>query len=290
MRKGRGRLRGNRNFRFCRRHTSCFCHSLGSDSLHAWTSSGCRGRCLEPSEALLAGAGASRHNLEDVEPDGLAERPALADGDLVALLDAEAGGDVGRDVGVPLLVPLELLNVVEVVDTDDQGPVHLEGLHGSGKDAATDGDISGEGALLVDVGALDGGLGGLEAETDSLVEALASLAGGLLGDLLEPLVHAQLLLVRLLVLHFSHGDKRPVAGGSSGRGKGRREGKIGAHVLRGSRERREGPARAPPDPARRRGAATAVTVLASRACPYEVSHFRGEFAVYCSLSRGIPAG
>lgn len=31
--------------------------------------------------------------------------PALANDDGIALLDAEAGGDVGRHVGVPLLVP-----------------------------------------------------------------------------------------------------------------------------------------------------------------------------------------
>ena len=47
--------------------------------------------------------------------------------------------------------------------------MHLGGHDSSGKDTATDGDHAGEGALLVDVGALNGGLGGTETQTDILV-------------------------------------------------------------------------------------------------------------------------
>ena len=47
--------------------------------------------------------------------------------------------------------------------------VHLGGHDSSGQDTATDGDHAGEGALLVDVGALNGGLGGTETQTDILV-------------------------------------------------------------------------------------------------------------------------
>lgn len=50
-----------------------------------------------------------------------------------------------------------------------QHTVHLGRHDGSGEDTATDGDHAGERALLVDVGALNGVLGGTETQTDILV-------------------------------------------------------------------------------------------------------------------------
>ena len=47
--------------------------------------------------------------------------------------------------------------------------VHLGGDDSAGKDTATDRDEAGEGALLVNVGALDGGLGRAEAQTNFLI-------------------------------------------------------------------------------------------------------------------------
>lgn len=60
--------------------------------------------------------------------------------------------------------------------------MHLGGHDGAGEDTATDGDHAGERALLVDVGALNGGLGGAETQTDVLVPSpgagvLAGTAG-----------------------------------------------------------------------------------------------------------------
>jgi hypothetical protein len=60
--------------------------------------------------------------------------------------------------------------------------VHLGGHDGAGEDTATDGDHAGERALLVDVGALNGSLGGTETQTDVLVPSpgagvLAGTAG-----------------------------------------------------------------------------------------------------------------
>jgi hypothetical protein len=79
----------------------------------------------------------------------LAERPALADGDLVTLLDTEGGADVGGEVLVALLVTVVLGDEVEVLPADDDGAVHLGGDDGAGQDTATDADEAGEGALLV---------------------------------------------------------------------------------------------------------------------------------------------
>lgn len=80
---------------------------------------------------------------------GLAERPALADGNLVTLLDTEGGGNVGGEVLVAALVTGVLGDEVQVLAADDEGTVHLGGDDGAGKDTATDGDETSEGALLV---------------------------------------------------------------------------------------------------------------------------------------------
>lgn len=106
-------------------------------------------------EHLLVSSIRSAHgdHLQDVEPHSLRERPALANDDLVALLHTEGGRDVGSQVGVSLLVPLVLSNEVEVIPSNSDGAGHFCAVHGSGKDAATDGHISGEWALLVNVSA-----------------------------------------------------------------------------------------------------------------------------------------
>ena len=79
----------------------------------------------------------------------LAERSALANGDLVTLLDTESGRNVGGNVLVALLVTRVLRDEVEVLAADDDGSVHLGGNDGAGQDTATDRDETSEGALLV---------------------------------------------------------------------------------------------------------------------------------------------
>lgn len=83
------------------------------------------------------------------EAYGLGKRPALADGNLVTLLNTEGGGDVCGKVLVAFLVTGVLGDEVEVLATDDEGTVHLGGDDGTGQDTATDGDLTDEGALLV---------------------------------------------------------------------------------------------------------------------------------------------
>jgi hypothetical protein len=103
---------------------------------------------LELAELLNLLAGTGQH-AQDVEADSLAEGPALANGNLVTLLNTESGGDVGGEVLVALLVTGVLGDVVEVLAANDQGSVHLSGNDSAGQDTATDGDETGEGALLV---------------------------------------------------------------------------------------------------------------------------------------------
>jgi hypothetical protein len=56
---------------------------------------------------------------------------------------------VGGQVLVALLVTVVLGDVVQVVPADDQSTVHLGGDDGTSQDTSTDGDETGEGALLV---------------------------------------------------------------------------------------------------------------------------------------------
>ena len=86
---------------------------------------------------------------------------------------------------VALLITVVLGDEVEVLATDDDGALHLGGDDLSVQDAATDGNIAGEGALLVNVMTLNSLLGGLETKTDILVPAvvLNRLLAGNLGVL-----------------------------------------------------------------------------------------------------------
>jgi len=125
---------------------------------------------------LLAGSGQDTQNIES---DSLAERSALANSDLVTLLNTECWRNVGGKVLVALLVTRVLGDEVEVFTADDERAVHLGRDDGAGEDTATDRDQTSEGALLVDVVALNGGLGRPEAQADVLVPSPASLSDSL---------------------------------------------------------------------------------------------------------------
>ena len=57
---------------------------------------------------------------------------------------------------------------MQIITTNHQGTFHLCRNNGSRQYATTNGDITGEGTLFVDVGAADGFDGGFEAETNVL--------------------------------------------------------------------------------------------------------------------------
>lgn len=81
----------------------------------------------EEAELLLAGVLLSLGvNLDHVEADGLGEGSALADGHDVTFADTgEGGGAVSGEVLVSLLESVVLLDVVEVISSDDDSSLHL---------------------------------------------------------------------------------------------------------------------------------------------------------------------
>ena len=182
--------------------------------------------CLEEHELLfdrsenLVGL-----DLENVESDSLRKRSALSDGDNISFVNSlEGRGAVSRDVRVSLLVSAILLDIVEIISSDDDGSVHFGADAHSLEDTSSDGDIAGEGTLLVDVGGLYGVGGGVEAQTNLLEvsgrvhslrhfgnSGVVSLAGDLRSGLLHSVkevlvvgVDTVLFLVSFVSLNISH--------------------------------------------------------------------------------------
>ena len=136
----------------------------------------CRAR-LEDAEDLGGGLGDGLVR-NDIESHSLGEGSAVTNGDNVADLHSESGRAVRRDVGVALLKAIVFAEVVEVVAANDDGAGHLGGDDDALEHRATDRHIASEGALLVDVLALNGSARGLEAKADVAVVADSRLALG----------------------------------------------------------------------------------------------------------------
>jgi len=101
----------------------------------------------------------------------------LTGGNDISLLNLEAWRAVDSGVGVSLLETVVLLDVVEVVAANDNSSSHLGGNNHSSEDSTTDGNITSEWALLVDVSTVDGLLWSNETKTNVLPPTL-----GLLGS------------------------------------------------------------------------------------------------------------
>ncbi len=138
---------------------------------------------LKDTEGLLSGLGTLGFVSNNVESDRLGKRTALTNGDDISVLDGEGRTAVGSNVLVSLFETTVLSDVVKVVSSDDNGSLHLCGDDLSIEDTSSDGYASGEGALLVDEGSLNGGVGGLDSETDILYKAHGLLLDGANGTL-----------------------------------------------------------------------------------------------------------
>ncbi len=83
------------------------------------------------------------------ETYSLAQRTALANGNLVTFFNTERRGDVSSEVLVALLVTGVLGDEMEIFPANDEGTVHFGGDDCAGQDTATDGDETSERAFLV---------------------------------------------------------------------------------------------------------------------------------------------
>lgn len=73
------------------------------------------------------------------------------------------------NVRVSLFISLVLFDKVQVIHAKDDGAVHFRRLDDAGQDSTSDGDVTGERALLVDIVAFDGLFRSLKAQTNVLV-------------------------------------------------------------------------------------------------------------------------
>ena len=127
---------------------------------------------LEFSELLTRIGFTLALDLENIEADGLRQRTTFTDSDDITGLDTnESGGAMSSEVLVSLLITIVLFNVVQVFTTDDDGAFHLSGDDLTGKNTTTNGNVTSEGALLINVSTSDGFLRSLETQTDILVPA-----------------------------------------------------------------------------------------------------------------------
>ena len=107
---------------------------------------------LELGESFFGFAAAGPIHLDNVEGDGLTKGPAFTDGDSIANLDiTEAGRHMDRNILMPPFEPLVFPHIFHVITTNNNGSIHLHLDHSPGQDTATDSNIAGEGALLVDI-------------------------------------------------------------------------------------------------------------------------------------------
>ena len=126
---------------------------------------------------MLATLSVLSEDLEDVESDSLGERSALTSNNDITFLNVESRGDVDGSVLMSLFESIVFSDQVKVISSDDDGSVHLGGGDNTLDDSSSDGDITSEGALLIDVSTFNGFSGGLEAQTDVLV--VSDTLGGL---------------------------------------------------------------------------------------------------------------
>lgn len=80
---------------------------------------------------------------------------------------------MSSDILMALLITIILFHIVKVITANNNGAFHLGTDDNSSEDTAANGDISSEGALLIDVGTSYGFLRGLESKTNVLVPAVA---------------------------------------------------------------------------------------------------------------------
>jgi len=118
-------------------------------------------------------------NPQNVEADSFGERAALPNGHNVTGFNTEARGAVGGNVLVSLLISAIFPDKVEVVSANDNRALHFSGSNHPSENTSTDRNVSGEGALLIDVSTFNGLAGGFESQSNiAIVTASLLLRNG----------------------------------------------------------------------------------------------------------------
>ena len=140
-------------------------------------------------------------DLEDIESDSLGQRSALTSNDDITILNVESWGAVDWGILMSLLESVVLSDEVQIISSDDDSSGHLGGNNNTLNNSSSDGDITSEWALSINVSSFNGFSWGLEAQSD--VSIVSQSLGGLGSeDLLAAEGNTVLLVIESL--DFSH--------------------------------------------------------------------------------------
>ena len=107
---------------------------------------------------------------DNIETDSLGKWAALSDRNDITILHIEGRRAVGGNILVSFFVTTVLGNVVQVIPSNDDSSLHLGGHDLSDQNSTTDGNITSEGAFLIDETSFDGSIRCLNSKTDTLDE------------------------------------------------------------------------------------------------------------------------
>ena len=169
---------------------------------------------------------------DNIEQDSLGQRTALSNGHNITLLHAEAGAAMRMNILVTLLETTVLLDVMKVVPPDNNRALHLGRDDKSLKDLSTNGDIASEWTLLVDIISLDGGIGGLDTQSNILDPTHGLDILDVLGD--TTLAGDENGILRLVGLFVLYREPPPHDNGANDvlTSKNKREGVRSSHDLK----------------------------------------------------------
>jgi len=103
---------------------------------------------------------------DHIETNRLGERSALSNSHNITILDFEGWGAMGSHILVTLFETTVLLDVMQIVPSDDNSALHFRGDNKSLEDTSSNRDMASKGTLLVHIVALNGSRWSLDAQTN----------------------------------------------------------------------------------------------------------------------------
>ena len=111
-----------------------------------------------------------RFNFNDVESDGFRQWTTLTNGHDIPFFDTEARGTVGSNVAMAFFKTSVLLDVMQIITSNNNGVFHFGRQHHTFQNTSTNRHVACKGAFAVNVFAFNRRFRGLESQTNVLVE------------------------------------------------------------------------------------------------------------------------
>ena len=114
------------------------------------------------------------HNLvgiyfQNIEVDGLAKGSALSNHDNITHFNCESWGAVNCNVPVSFFVSVVFGDIMEIVPTNNKGPLHFVTDDNTLKNLTPDGNIAGKWTFLVNILGFDSLFGSFESQSNILI-------------------------------------------------------------------------------------------------------------------------